>query len=149
MPNVTKVIRNIRIRITADVSGAVAVEFALIIPVFMTMIFGIFAAGILLATLNGIEQIAAGAARSSLQGLTGPERTSLATTYVASNAAAYPYLDTTRIQVSTLSDTTKNTFTVTIVYDMSGNGVYQVVRSIMPSLPTSFTRQSVVIEGGY
>src|ERR1700709_1875587 len=87
MKYIAKAFGTSRRRLITGSDGAVAVEFALIAPVLLMMIFGIFSGGILMATLNGLEQIAAGAARSTLQGLTDPERTSLATSYIASNVA--------------------------------------------------------------
>ncbi len=65
--------------------GAIAVEFAMIAPIFLMIIFGILIYGSYLAVIHGVQQLAAEAARSSIAGLNETERSSLANAYVTSN----------------------------------------------------------------
>ncbi len=46
--------------------GAIAVEFALVFPVFLLVVFGIIVYGSYLAVVHGVQQLAAEAARSSI-----------------------------------------------------------------------------------
>ncbi|MGY4226729.1 Flp pilus assembly protein TadG [Bradyrhizobium sp. USDA 4503] len=55
-------------------SGASAVEFALMLPLFLAFIFGIIVFGSYLAMVHGVQQLAAEAARSSIAGMTDTER---------------------------------------------------------------------------
>ncbi|MGI1715334.1 TadE/TadG family type IV pilus assembly protein, partial [Escherichia coli] len=73
-------------------SGASAVEFALMLPLFLAFIFGIIVFGSYLAMVHGVQQLAAEAARSSIAGMTDTERNSLATNYVTANVSTYPLL---------------------------------------------------------
>ena len=57
----------------------------MLLPVFMTLVFGIVVFGSYLAVVHGLQQLAAEAARSSIAGMSATERTSLATSYVTSN----------------------------------------------------------------
>ena len=72
--------------------GAIAVEFAMIAPVFLMIVFGILMYGSYLAVIHGVQQLAAEAARSSIAGLSETERSSLANAYVSrlAHPASYP-----------------------------------------------------------
>ena len=132
----------------SEASGSAAVEFALVAPVLLLLVFGVLAVCAISATLNGLEQIAAGAARSTVAGLSDTERTSLATNFVNANASAYPYINVASLGIVTLGNPTARTFTVVVSYDVSKNAVLATARSVFPQLPTTLTRSSVAIEGG-
>ena len=66
-------------------SGASAAEFAIVLPLFLLMFFGIIVFGFYLALVHGVQQLAAEAARSSVPGLSETERASLAQSYVSDN----------------------------------------------------------------
>ena len=78
--------------------GASAVEFAMLLPLFL--VFGIVVFGAYLTMVHGVQQLAAEAARSSVAGLSETERVSLAENYVTTNAASYPLLEADRLTVS-------------------------------------------------
>lgn len=59
--------------------GIGAVEFALVLPIFMTFTFGLIVYGFYFATLIGLEQAAAEGARAAVRGLSNAERVTLAT----------------------------------------------------------------------
>ncbi|PWB80376.1 MAG: pilus assembly protein TadE [Methylocystaceae bacterium] len=127
-------------------AGAAAVEFALLLPVFLLLIFGTVSYGSVFATYNSVEQLAAEAARASVAGLTGSERDQLARAYVTQNIGVYPLLDPARAQVTTSSGTT--TFQVDVSYDMSNSFVFKF-RGIVP-LPSSTVQRAAAIQfGGY
>ena len=58
--------------------GAAAIEFAIITPVFLLVLFGIINYGAYLGVLNGVQQLTAEAARASIAGLSDDERLLLA-----------------------------------------------------------------------
>lgn len=58
--------------------GIGAIEFALVVPLFMTFTFGLIVYGFYFATLIGLEQAASEGARAAVRGLTNAERITLA-----------------------------------------------------------------------
>ena len=73
-----------------DRSGASALEFAIVVPVFLLIVLGILTYGIYLGSVHSVEQLAADAARASVAGLSDSERTQIATQHVTTNANGYP-----------------------------------------------------------
>ena len=75
-----------------DRTAASAVEFALVMPIFLLVLFGIIVYGSYLAMVHGLQQLTAEAARASIGGLSDSERLSLATSDIDSNVGTYPLL---------------------------------------------------------
>lgn len=65
--------------------GAIAVEFAMVFPLFLMIVFGIVMFGSYLSVVHGVQQLAAEAARSSVAGLSESERSALANAYITGN----------------------------------------------------------------
>jgi Flp pilus assembly protein TadG len=129
--------------------GSNAVEFALIAPVLMLMLFGIIAFGYIFGVYHGVQQIAAEAARASVSGMNDPEREAIAREFVANNASAYPMLDPAKLQVTTTqSGPPRQTFEVAISYDMSDT-VFANFASLVALPPPLVERRAVVQRGGY
>ncbi len=63
--------------------GTAAIEFALVLPVFLVLMLGILAYGIYFAAAHSTAQLAADAARASVAGLNDVERANLAKASVA------------------------------------------------------------------
>lgn len=128
--------------------GSIAVEFAMLMPIMILMIFGIVAFGSYLAVVHGIQQLAAEAARSSIAGLNNTERASIASSYVASNAATYPLIDAAHLTVNAATSAVSSTvFVVTVNYDASGMFIYALPLAIAP--PTMISRSAAVPYGGF
>ncbi|MFT4120922.1 TadE/TadG family type IV pilus assembly protein [Bradyrhizobium sp.] len=133
---------------TRDENGASAVEFAIMLPVFLTMIFGIVVFGSYLAMIHGIQQLAAEAARTSVAGLSDTERNSLATSYVTTNVADYPLLDARKVNVvAAPSGADANVYVVTVNYDASASFIFSL--PFVPPLPPSISRSAVIPYGGF
>jgi Flp pilus assembly protein TadG len=129
--------------------GASAVEFALILPAFLAIVFGIVMFGAYLAVVHGVQQLAAEAARSSVAGLSEGERSRLANDYVTDNAGAYILIDPSHLTVdAATSASDANVFTVTVRYDASGMFIYSLP-SFVPSPPSIVERAAAIPRGGY
>ena len=129
--------------------GASAVEFALILPVFLAIVFGIVVFGSYLAVVHGVQQLAAEAARSSVAGLSESERSQLANDYVVTNAGSYILIDPSHLTVdAATSASDANVFTVTARYDASGMFIYSLP-SFVPSPPATVVRAAAIPRGGY
>jgi len=135
-------------RFGKDQSGATAVEFAIMLPMFLALIFGIVVFGSYLTMVHGVQQLAAEAARTSVAGLSDSERNSLATSYVTSSAASYPLLDAAKINVvAAPSSSDPNAYIVKVNYDASASFIFAL--PFVPPLPQSISRSAVIPNGGF
>lgn len=136
------------IRFLACRRGATAVEFAMLAPVFLTLVFGIVVFGSYLTMVHGVQQLAAEAARSSIAGITDSERGSLATNYVAANAPTYPLIVANHLTVNAApSAADANVYVVTVNYDASGTFIYSL--PFVPSPPSTIVRSAAIPYGGF
>lgn len=89
--------------ILCDASGSLAIEFALLIPVLITMMLGVFQIGITMNSYNAMRSAAADISRYTVvQYQNGSYRdTNDLTTTARAMATAAPYmLDTSRLTIS-------------------------------------------------
>jgi Flp pilus assembly protein TadG len=126
--------------------GASAVEFAILLPLFLVLVFGIVVFGAYFTMVHGVQQLAAEAARSSVAGLSEAERVSLAESYITANAGSYPLLQPARLSVSAATSGS-DVFVVTVNYDASGNFIYTL--PFVPSPPTTIVRSAAIPFGGF
>lgn len=130
-------------------SGASAVEFAMILPSFLLIVFGIVMFGSYLAVVHGVQQLAAEAARSSVAGLTEGERSSLASNYVTSHVNSYPLIAANNLTVNAAtSGSDANVFVVTLNYNASNMFIYSLP-SFVPAPPSTIVRSAAIPRGGY
>lgn len=129
--------------------GASAVEFALVTPLFLAMVFGIIMFGSYLAVIHGVQQLAAEAARTSVAGLSDSERGDLARGYVTANAASYPLIAPSQVSVNAAaSPADANVFVVTVNYNASGLFIYSLP-AFVPVPSPAIARSAVIPRGGY
>lgn len=129
--------------------GTSAVEFALVVPIFLTVLFGIITYGAYLGVLHGVQQLTAEAARASIAGLSDDERLSLAQANIAANVSSYPMLSANRLTVqSAATDSTTNTFTVTLRYDASNMFIFNLP-NLVPAPNPVVLRSAAIQRGGY
>lgn len=129
--------------------GAIAVEFAMIAPVFLMILFGIIVYGSYLSVVHGVQQLAAEAARSSVAGLSESERSSLANAYVTGNVNSYPLIDPAHLTVNAAtSGSDPNVFIVTVNYDASGMFIYSLP-TFVPAPSSTIVRMAAIPRGGY
>lgn len=136
-------------RFYKDTSATSAVEFALVAPVLLLMIFGIIAYGYIFGIYHGLQQIASEAARASVSGLNDAEREAIARGFVTANAASYAFIDPAKLKVTTAqSGPPQQTFEVAVSYDMSDT-VFQSVAALVALPPPVVERRAVIQRGGY
>lgn len=133
--------------IIPDRCGATAVEFALVSPILVVLLFGLVGFGAIISVDNGLQQLVAEAARASVAGLSDAERAQLAQASLTANAKSYPFIDPTRINLVT-SDPTASSFQVTVRYDMSGLFAYRMLAGL-PLPSPAVARSAVVQRGGF
>jgi Flp pilus assembly protein TadG len=136
------------IHLIACRKAAAAVEFALVIPVFL-MMFGIISFGAYLTVVHGVQQLAAEATRAAVAGLSDDERVTLAQNNIASNVAAYPLITSGRLTLTrAATDPSSNNFSVTLRYDASNMFVFNLP-SFVPAPPSMVVRSASIQRGGY
>lgn len=125
-----------------DERGANAVEFALIMPVFLTLLLAMVYLAVYFSVGHSLAQIAADASRYAMVGLDGRERASLAARWIADPSRTYGVIDTSRLTVSTAE--TGGALRVTLAYDMTHLPTPPIVGAVL-ALPTSMERSSTVL----
>lgn len=75
-----------------DERGASAVEFALLVPVYLLLVIGALAYGIYFGAAHSVQQLTADAARTAVAGLSSAERQGLVEAFVARNGGSYVLL---------------------------------------------------------
>jgi Flp pilus assembly protein TadG len=136
-------------RFVRHCDAASAVEFAILAPILLLLVFGIVVFGSYLAMVHGVQQLAAEAARRSVAGLNDTERTSLAASYVGNNATSYPLIAADRLTVtSAKSSTDTNVFVVTVDYDASRSFIY-ALPTFVPMPPSRIARSAAIPFGGF
>jgi Flp pilus assembly protein TadG len=136
------------LQIRTDERGSSAIEFAILAPVMLLLLFGMIAYGIYFGASHSIQQIAADAARTALAGLTPAERSSLATDYVERNASGYAFIDPSELTLSVGdSSADPDQFNVRITYDAHNLPIWNLFRGIR--LPgETISRRSTIRIGG-
>lgn len=136
-------------RLRADEIGAAAVEFAVVLPVFLVILLGVLVYGIYFGVAHGVQQLAAEAARASVAGVNDAERTAIARRTVTETIANYPLLKLENVAFDGRTDNADPTrFIVTLRYDASRLGL-SAFRNFLPTPPQAIERIAVVRRGGY
>lgn len=129
--------------------GASAVEFALVMPVFLFLVLGAMAYGLYFGAAHSVQQLAADAARVAVAGLDRCERGELVEAFIEHNASAYVLLDRARLSVNAgPSPWDPDQFLVELSYDASALPVW----NLYPPLPMpgrTIRYASTIRNGGY
>nr|WP_047167909.1 TadE/TadG family type IV pilus assembly protein [Sphingomonas sp. Y57] len=127
--------------------GAAAIEFALIAPALIMLMFAILVYSTYFATYIGVRQAAAEGARAALAGLSTSERTTLATARAQQVLAEYGLMLSTGTQPDIRAGVgTSGSFEVKISYDISGSPIMRY-GAILP-LPNATITSSVIVGNG-
>ena len=141
-------IENVAFKLMRCRRGSSAVEFAMVLPIFLTIVFGIVVFGSYLSIIHGVQQLAAEAARSSIGGMSETERGNIAKTFVTANANTYPMIESAKLAVTAAtSPTNTNVFVVTVNYDASNLFIYTL--PFVPLPPKNIIRSAVIPYGGF
>lgn len=134
---------------TRNESGAAAIEFAIVMPVFLLLALGILAYGIYFGAAHSAAQLAADAARASVAGLNDAEREQIVRQHIATNAKEYILLNATNVGVEAgplASDGTQ--FRVAVTYDATELPIWRL-QTFVPLPSRIIVRTSTVKRGGF
>lgn len=135
-------------RFSTATSGATAVEFAMLAPLYLLLFLGMTAYGIFFGASHSVQQLAADSARAAIAGLDSTERRQLAEGYIARNASGYLFIVPAKLQVRVGdSPADPNQFDVEVSYDARNLPIWGLFdRLAMPD--TTISRRSTIRIGG-
>jgi Flp pilus assembly protein TadG len=131
-------------------AGTAILEFALVAPLLLCLVFGIFVYGVYFFTWIAVTHAASEGARASLAGLSTTERVQLATAQVNTLFSAYaPVLNIHNATiVAAQSASNPALFQVSITYDFS-QFAFGVLGNVLPVPSQAPTITVTVSNGGY
>lgn len=136
-------------RLSVSSSGSAAVEFAIIAPVLVMLLAGVVCFGLYFGVANGVQQLAADAARASVSGMNDDERAKFAKSQLAKAVNAYAFLDPKRAQVRAgPSSVDPEIFEVSISYDASQLAIWSFA-TLLPLPPSTIVRSAAIRRGGF
>jgi Flp pilus assembly protein TadG len=124
--------------------GAALLEFALVLPAFLTMLTGLVGYGGYFWRAHALQQVANDAARASVAGLTAVERQAMVLAAVSTGLTQLGGLSSTR--VTTTVTEASGMVTVRLAYDGSNDAFLRV--SVVPMPSTTIRRSAAVRQGG-
>lgn len=133
-------------------SGMAAVEFALIAPLFLALVFGIIGYGIYFGAWIAVRHASAEGARASVAGLSAVERDTLARAMVEAVFTGYaPVFQWSEVVVTTRAgvageESCDNCFEIQVTYNLSG---LAMLSELLPALRTEISVTNVVPNGSY
>jgi Flp pilus assembly protein TadG len=120
-------------RYQTNTSGAAAVEFALIAPLFVLTLLSLVAYGIYFSAAHSVQQLAADAARTAVAGLNETERETLVADFVSRSTMNHALIDKSRLSLQVQADPSNpNQFTVQLSYDASNLPIFNLFTYAMP-----------------
>jgi Flp pilus assembly protein TadG len=120
-------------RYKTNTSGAAAVEFALIAPLFVLTLLSLVAYGIYFSAAHSVQQLAADAARTAIAGLNETERETLVADFVSRSTMNHALIDKSRLSLQVQADPSNpNQFTVQLSYDASNLPIFNLFTYAMP-----------------
>jgi len=128
--------------------GVAAVEFAIIAPLFLVILFGIIVYGIYFATWIAITEAASEGARAAVAGLSSTERTTLATAQVQNFMGYYsPMLNINNATiVAAQASGNAGAFQVSISYNFSSFGLASL--SALLPIPRTIPTVTITVSNG-
>lgn len=138
----------IRRGFTIDKSAVAAVEFALLLPLYLFLLLGMTAYGIYFGAAHSVQQLSADAARRAVAGLSSDERQLMARQFIDRNAGGYLFIDPQKLTIN-VGDSGHDAgqFDVTLSYDASDLPIWGLWERLpMPS--RTILRRSTIRMGG-
>lgn len=126
--------------ILSDRRGASLVEFALLLPVLATMLYGMLAYGQYFLIAHSVQQLANDAARATVAGTTSDERRTLAMNSVTDELPRLNAMPSSK--VVTEVDESSGLVTVRVRFDASAIGLF---RTPLVPLPDARIERRAVI----
>lgn len=129
-----------------DKRGVAALEFALVAPPLVLLVFGAIQYGLYLGTANSLQQLTNDAARVALAGLGEKEREALVEAHVHGRGASYGFLVTERIRADV--EEGGDVIVVRTEYDASNLPIF-ALKGLLPMPSSTIEQETAIALGGY
>lgn len=134
-------------RLGRSESGVAAVEFAIVSPVLLMMVFAVIVYSIYFSAFLGVRQAAAEGARAAMAGMSTAERSQLAIARATAVMSGYtPLIGATAQPVITATQQGTGLLKVTVTYNIAGSPILGY-GTFVP-LPTTTIQSYVVVANG-
>ena len=130
--------------LASDRRGTSLIEFAILLPVFACLLFGVMGYGQYFLLAHSVQQLANDAARATVAGMSADERRTLATGTVTAELHSLNELNPAKL--STTISETSDLVTVRLTYDASATPIFRDRLAPMPD--PVIVRSAVVRPGG-
>ncbi len=135
--------------LAASQAGLAAVEFALLAPVLLALIFAIIIYSLYFTAYMGVRQAAAEGARAAVSGMSTAERSQLAVAQAQTVLAGYgSLLGTGAAPVITAQADGTGLFAVTITYNIGSSPIMQY-GALLPMPSSTITYKVIIANGSY
>ena len=123
--------KDLKYRLSRCERGLAAIEFAIVAPLMLFMLFGITAYGVFFGAAHSVQQLAANSARVAMSGVDNEERQSLVADYVANAVPRDGLLlaDKLDVDVSEAEDS-PGYILVTVTYDANDLPIWNLYNGL-------------------
>ncbi len=129
-------------------SGAAAIEFALVAPVFVLLVFGMIAYAVFFGAAHSVQELAADAARVAVAGINDTERKQLVTSYITNNGSGYIFVDPQKLTFTVgAAPADANQLAVSVSYDSTSLPIWTLLPTYLLPDPHITRRVSIRIGG--
>ena len=128
-------------------SGSAAVEFALLLPVYLLLFLGMTAYALYFGATHSVQQLSADTARAAVSGLDAEERNQIAASYIEENAGRYILIDPSGLAAEISDRDDGKQFDVMLTYDASSLPIWSMWKGL-PLPDRNIRRGSTVRIGG-
>ena len=131
-------------RLVSERRGTAIIEFAILLPVLITLLMGMICYGLYFGAAHSVQQLAADAARHSIAGTTLTERRTLVTGFVSTNGPSYFLVRAERLSEVSATEQTGGRLRIRISYDATWLPIFGFSK-IVPLPPSTITRDCVIL----
>jgi Flp pilus assembly protein TadG len=136
----------VSVKFLAHSAGSAAIEFAMVLPVLIVLLFGIVCYGGYFWMAHNVQELANDAARSAVAGLTDSERQSLAQSEMTAEIANYTVLSPSLASVAYSGDS--QFFTVSVSYNAASTPFW-ALGGLLPMPSKIIVRSASIRLGGF
>lgn len=133
-------------RLVSERRGTAIIEFAILLPVLITLLMGVICYGLYFGAAHSVQQLAADAARHSIAGATLTERRAMVTGFVNTHGPSYFLVRTERLSEVSATEQTGGRLLVRISYDATWLPIFGFSK-LVPLPPSTITRDCVILGG--
>jgi len=131
-------------RLVSERRGTAIIEFAILLPVLITLLMGIICYGLYFGAAHSVQQLAADAARHSIAGATLTERQTMVTGFVNTHGPSYFLVRSERLTEVSATEQSGGRLRVRISYNATWLPIFGFSK-LVPLPPGTITRDCVIL----